>query len=144
MAYVRIHPFDPRRGFKVKRYIVLGVRFEADKGWYEVPDDYIPELKSCVQDVSAPVPVPVFQVATKEEAMETARKEYEEQNPERKIEEAVKGAQSVDEETFDDTQQEKSKAKKKVAEKKAKKAAKKGKPAPKKGAGTDDDLKDFS
>lgn len=43
MPLARIKPYDKRRGHLLRRYTLLGHRFEADKGWYVV-DDALAEL----------------------------------------------------------------------------------------------------
>jgi hypothetical protein len=93
--FVRIHPKDKRTGHLVERYIYRGIKFEEKKGWYRVSDALASELKDMVQDPNAPVPVNVFQVATEEEAKALEQKDYERENPTRKISEAVEGAQTV-------------------------------------------------
>lgn len=34
---VRLKPFDPKRGYLLRRYMVNGHRFDEERGWYEVP-----------------------------------------------------------------------------------------------------------
>jgi len=93
--FVRIHPKDPRTGHLVERYVYRGFKFEVAKGWYRVPNNLAEELRDCVQDVNAPVPISVFQVATEDEAKKLEQLDYERANPEKKISEAISGAQSV-------------------------------------------------
>jgi len=99
--FVRIHPKDPRRGFNIERYIYRGVKFETTRGWYEVSNAVAAQLAECVQDPNAPIPIPVFQVADKKGAVDIERKDYERLNPERKISEAISGAQTVTDVRFD-------------------------------------------
>lgn len=95
MKFVRIRPRDERRGQLVRRYVYGGFRFEADHGWYEVDDEiaeYLATVRTHQQD---PDSKPVFDVSDQEGAERIARSEYEDANPERKIAEAVAGAQTV-------------------------------------------------
>jgi len=93
----RIVPKDPRRGFKCERYVYRGFRFEASRGWYQVSNELAEELRKCVQDPNAPVFVPIFQVASEADAGKIEREDWEREHPERKITEAIKGAQIVPE-----------------------------------------------
>lgn len=94
-CFARVRPFDPRRGFLCKRYVFKGFKFEAEKGWYKVSESLAADLKKCTQNPNAADPKPVFEIATKEEAEKIAREEYERENPVRKIQEAIAGAQTV-------------------------------------------------
>ena len=33
---VRLKPFDPRRGFVLRRFTFAGIRFQSERGWYRV------------------------------------------------------------------------------------------------------------
>jgi hypothetical protein len=100
--YARINPPDPKRGHRCHRYVFRGFRYESEKGWYKVSDQLAAELKTLVEDTNAPIKVLVFQVATEAEAKELSLKDYEAANPERKITEAIAGAQTVPEAVADE------------------------------------------
>lgn len=38
---VRLKPYDPKKGHKIRQYMVFGIRFEESKGWYRVPAVFI-------------------------------------------------------------------------------------------------------
>jgi len=98
MQYIRIHPHNPQKGFKVKRFGYRGMRFSVEKGWYQVTDEFAEEVKDFTQNLNDPDSKPLFQVASEEEARKLSMKDYEEKNPEVQIEQAVAGAQVVEEE----------------------------------------------
>lgn len=93
--FVRIRPYDKRRGQLVRRYIYGGFRFEADHGWYEVDDAIADYLKTVLTFPEDPDSKPVFDVSDQAGAEKLAREEYEAANPERKIAEATAGRQKV-------------------------------------------------
>jgi len=97
MKFVRIRPYDKRRGQLVRRYVYRGFRFEVERGWYEVEDHIAEALEGVLTFPDNPDSKPVFDVSTREDAEALARAEYEAQNPERKISEAIAGAQTVTE-----------------------------------------------
>lgn len=47
---VRLKPFDPKRGFVVRRYIFEHKRYEVESGWYEVDDATGAKLKLLLQN----------------------------------------------------------------------------------------------
>lgn len=51
MALVRLKPYNPRRGYTLRRYtsLPLGLRFVSGK-WYEVDDDKVDSLKEITQN----------------------------------------------------------------------------------------------
>lgn len=93
--FVRIKPYNEPLKQLTRRYIFKGVRFEVDKGWYSVPADVAEYLKTAKPNATDPLAPCVFDVCTKEEAEDLERKEYEAAHPERKISEALSGAQKV-------------------------------------------------
>lgn len=95
VAYVRIHPHDPRKGHTVKRYNYRGFTFREDRGWYRVTDALSKELEPLLVNKHTGIEVNVFQIGTEEQALAIAKADYEEQNPQRAIESAVTGAQTV-------------------------------------------------
>lgn len=95
MMYVRIRPYDKRRGQLVRRYVYGGVKFEVDKGWYQTDDVIAEYLKTVLTFPENPDSKPVFDVSDQIGAEKIAKEEYEAANPERKISEATSGAQKV-------------------------------------------------
>lgn len=69
---VRVKPFNPRKDQVAKRIMFRGRRFEADRGWYEVPASLgqeLAELKHPGNDAA------IFDVASAEEARGLERRE---------------------------------------------------------------------
>jgi len=95
MKFVRIRPHNKARGQLVRRYVYGGFRFEAALGWYEVDDEIAEYLEKVLTFPQDPDSKPVFDVKDKQGAEDLAREEYEAENPERKIAEAVAGRQKV-------------------------------------------------
>lgn len=50
MPYARLKPISARKGTTVKTYIFGGVRFLAERGWYEVSDDLADRLRELHQE----------------------------------------------------------------------------------------------
>lgn len=100
MQYIRLHPFNPQKGFKVKRFGYRGARFSSEKGWYKVTDEFAEEVKDFTQNLNDPDSKPLFQTASEEEARKLSMADYEEKNPEVQIEQAVAGAQVVEEDAL--------------------------------------------
>lgn len=76
--HVRLKPYNPKRGHLLRRYTVFGIRFECEKGWYEVDDDIAIYLKTVHQDNNDPDSKDAFDVCTLDEAKELDRKERRE------------------------------------------------------------------
>ena len=95
MMYVRIRPYNKRRGQLVRRYVYGGVRFEVNLGWYQVDDVIAEYLKTVLTHQGDPDSKLVFDVSDKAGAEKIAHEEYEAANPERKISEATAGVQKV-------------------------------------------------
>lgn len=36
IIFVRIKPHNPRKGYRLRRYLVFGMKFEEEKGWYRI------------------------------------------------------------------------------------------------------------
>lgn len=71
MKLVRIHPYDPHRGFKCRTYILSGSgypKFDVTRGWYEVDDATAARLKKILNNPNDPRSQRVFQVVTKAQA----------------------------------------------------------------------------
>ena len=95
MKFVRIRPYDKRRGQLVRRYVYGGFKFLGDHGWYEVDDEIAAYLKTVRTFPEDPDSKPVFDVSDQDGAKKIALAEYEETHPDRKITEAIAGAQKV-------------------------------------------------
>lgn len=66
---VRIKPYDARAGCLRRRFMIRGQLFDAERGWYEVPESFARELAQELQNPTDPAhSPPVFDVATHEEA----------------------------------------------------------------------------
>jgi hypothetical protein len=77
---VRIRPFNPKAGNKVRTYTYQGVRYREEQGWYRVPYAQAQLLKDCLQDEDDPLSQNVFDVLPEDQALaleeqEAARRE---------------------------------------------------------------------
>lgn len=73
--YVRLKPYNPKRGYKVKRYSVFGIRFDHDRGWYKVDQNVATYLKTVHVDNNDPDSPLAFDVCTEHDAREIVEKE---------------------------------------------------------------------
>jgi len=64
----RIKPFNPKRGYKVKRYTVFGIKFQVQNGWYRVDAAAAAYLKTVHQNNNDPDSPMVFDVCSEAEA----------------------------------------------------------------------------
>lgn len=65
---VRLKPFNEKKGYVVRVYMIDGVRFHEERGWYEVPDEFANRLRDLHQDhYNEDSPV-LFDVCTRKEA----------------------------------------------------------------------------
>jgi len=101
MMFIRIHPFNPKRGFKIKRFNYRGQKFESERGWYQVEDDFAEEVRDLKQNPYEEDSKPVFEVADEDGAKALSLVDHENVNPEVKIAQAVAGAQTVKPEKLD-------------------------------------------
>lgn len=65
---VRMKPYDPRRGFVLRRLTYAGIRFESQRGWYRVQKsvaDHLRETRCVARDPYSPR---AFDVCTEAEA----------------------------------------------------------------------------
>jgi hypothetical protein len=65
---VRLKPYDPRRGFVLRRFTFKGVKFHEERGWYRVPKplaDYLSGVKQVDSDLYSPL---AFDIASDDEA----------------------------------------------------------------------------
>lgn len=119
MKFVRIRPFNKQRGQLTRRYVFRGFRFEESSGWYQVPDDVADALQGMLTFPDNPDSKPVFDVCTEEEAKAMSVRDYEDANPNRKIEQAISGAQTVTEDKMPDAAPDVPKVKAKAAKRAA-------------------------
>lgn len=74
---VRLKPYDPRRGYVLRRYTYLGIKFQAGRGWYRVEKavgDYLRGVHEVPTDSYSPL---AFDVCTEEEAKRLEATEHE-------------------------------------------------------------------
>ena len=65
---VRMKPYDPRRGFVLRRFTFGGIRFQEERGWYLVEKpvaDYLRTVREVAVDPHSPA---AFDVCTEAEA----------------------------------------------------------------------------
>lgn len=77
---IRLKPFNPRKGLKLRTYTYKGTAYKSEAGWYEVPDTIAAYLSTVHQEENNPESPPAFDVcATRADAMalETAEKRAE-------------------------------------------------------------------
>ncbi len=75
--FVRLKPFNPKRGHLLRRYTFQGIKFHEERGWYRVSKDVAEHLKAVHQvavDLHSPM---AFDVCTEEQAKATDAKEVE-------------------------------------------------------------------
>lgn len=64
---VRIKPYNPKRGQLARRVVIGGYRFDVERGWYEVDEDFAEQLREETLG-GDPNASKVFDVCTKAEA----------------------------------------------------------------------------
>ena len=72
---VRLKPYDPRRGHRLRRYTYRGIKFQEERGWYRVDKavaDYLRQVRQVASDQHAPL---AFDVCTADEAKALDAKE---------------------------------------------------------------------
>lgn len=65
---VRLKPYDPRRGFVLRRFTYVGIRFQDERGWYRVErrvGEHLRAVRTVPTDKYAPL---AFDVCTEAEA----------------------------------------------------------------------------
>jgi hypothetical protein len=65
---VRLKPYDPRRGFVLRRFTYKGIKFQEERGWYRVEKqvaDYLAGVRQVEHDAHSPS---AFDVQSDEEA----------------------------------------------------------------------------
>lgn len=65
---VRLKPFNEKKGYVVRVYMIDGVRFHEERGWYEVPDEFANRLRELHQDHYNDDSPLLFDVCTRKEA----------------------------------------------------------------------------
>ena len=65
---VRLKPYNPKAGHVLRTYVVQGIKFLHDRGWYEVPDALAAYLKTVPQQDTEPNSPFAFDVCTPAEA----------------------------------------------------------------------------
>ncbi len=75
---VRLKPYDPRRGYVLRRFTYQGIKFHEERGWYVVDKAVAEYLRKVPQRDTDPHSPLAFDVATEEEAKALdAREEHE-------------------------------------------------------------------
>lgn len=75
--YVRLKPYNPRRGNVLRRYTYRGIKFQEERGWFRVPKDVAEYLRAVHQvpgDEQSPL---AFNVCSEAEAKNLDAKEEE-------------------------------------------------------------------
>ena len=75
--FVRLKPYDPRRGNVLRRYTYRGIKFHEERGWFRVPMDVADYLRAVHQvpgDEHSPL---AFDCCTEAEAKSLDAKEKE-------------------------------------------------------------------
>ena len=81
---VRLKPFDPNRGFVLRRYTYRGIRFQEERGWYRV-EKGVGEYLRTVRQSADPHASQAFDVCAEEEAKTLEVRELAESNPRRSV-----------------------------------------------------------
>lgn len=74
-VFVRLKPYDPRRGYVLRRYTYRGIKFQEERGWFRVPKDVADYLRAVHQvpgDEHSPL---AFDCCTEAEAKSLEAKE---------------------------------------------------------------------
>lgn len=73
----RLKPYNPNRGHKLRRFMIQGIRFDADKGWYKVSEAMADTLKEVHQDYYDEDSPLAFDIMTQAEAIALETREAE-------------------------------------------------------------------
>ena len=78
---VRLKTYAPKQGYVMQRYLAFGIRIEAGRGWYEVPEHVARYLAAFHEIPDSPESPLAFDVCTSEqaEAMEEAERRAKEE-----------------------------------------------------------------
>ena len=74
---VRLKPYDPRRGFVLRRYTYRGIKFHEERGWYRVDKEvgeYLRSVRQVPGDEHSPL---AFDCCTEADAKGVDAKEKE-------------------------------------------------------------------
>ncbi len=75
MMLTRLKPFNPKRGYTLRRFSVFGIRFDHDRGWYRVDQNVATYLKTVHCDNNNPDSPLAFDVYAEEEARGVVERE---------------------------------------------------------------------
>ncbi len=87
---VRLKPYDPRRGFVLRRYTYLGIKFHEERGWYRVDKPVADYLRTVREEPDDEYTPPAFDVCTDDEAKALDAKETDEAKVRRAAADEVK------------------------------------------------------
>ena len=74
---VRLKPYDPRRGYLLRRFTYRGIKFQCDRGWYRVAPDVAGYLATVRQNGASEFSPLAFDVCAPEEAKALDEREQE-------------------------------------------------------------------
>ena len=86
---VRLKPYDPRRGFVLRRFTYAGIKFHEERGWYRVDKavaDYLRGVRESPESDFTPL---AFDVCSDDEAQAIDAREETESRVRRSPSEAV-------------------------------------------------------
>jgi len=86
---VRLKPYDPRRGFVLRRFTYAGIKFHEERGWYRVDKavaDYLRTVHEAPESDFTPL---AFDVCTEDDAKAIDAREESESRVRRTPSEAV-------------------------------------------------------
>jgi len=87
---VRLKPYDPRRGHRLRRFTYRGIKFQEERGWYRVDKtvaDYLRQVRQVASDEHAPL---AFDVCTADEAKSLDAKEKDAATPRKTADDDIK------------------------------------------------------
>jgi len=93
---VRLRPYDPRRGHRLRRYTYRGIKFQEERGWYRVDKtvaDYLRQVRQVASDEHAPL---AFDVCTADEAKALDAKEKDASTPRKTADDDIKVSEARD------------------------------------------------
>jgi len=96
IRFVRLKPYDPRRGHVLQRYTYRGIKFQADRGWYRVEKDvadYLRDVRQVATDEHSPA---AFDVCTEEEARAIDKQEKAAENKRKSATDNIKLSRTRD------------------------------------------------
>ena len=87
---VRLKPYDPRRGHRLRRFTYRGIKFQEERGWYRVDKtvaDYLRQVRQVASAEHAPL---AFDVCTPDEAKSLDSKEKDAATPRKTADDDIK------------------------------------------------------